>query len=270
MEKLRACVLQVDGVNCDEETAYAWEAWQEGGGKSDLVHVNDFLHTRTKRLAEYKALLLSGGFSYGDYLKAGTVYGQELVIGLGDQLREFVERGGIMLGICNGFQVLVRCGLLPFGKINTPETMDQVDATLISNDVGHFRADWVDLKVEKDGPCKFLGEMPAFVKYMVAHGEGKFYTRPETLAGIEAQKLVAFRYVDMLGIPTQEYPMNPNGSLNAIAGVCDPSGRILGLMPHPERFILKEQYDNWRRGKNIGEPYGLSLFRGMVKYASQL
>jgi phosphoribosylformylglycinamidine synthase subunit PurQ / glutaminase len=264
-ERPRACVLQVDGVNCDRETA---DAWKLAGGEPEFVHINDFLLTPTKRLKDYQALLLSGGFSYGDYLKAGTVFGQELIIGLGDQLREFVHKGGMTLGICNGFQVLVRCGMLPKGRINTPDTMNQVDATLINNSVGHFRADWVNMVVEKDTPCEFLRAMPNRVKYMVAHGEGRFHATSDVLSEIEAQKLVAFRYVDRLGAHTMEYPMNPNNSINAIAGVCDPSGRILGLMPHPERFVLKEQYDNWRR-EDLGKPHGLVLFEAMVKYARE-
>ncbi len=267
MERPRACVLQTDGINCDEETAYAWE---KAGGVSSFVHVNDLLYGR-ERLKDYQAVLWSGGFSHGDYLKAGVVWGQEMVIGLRDQLKDFVENEkGVMLGICNGFQALTRCGLLPWGKVNTPETIHKINATLVSNDVNHFRSDWVDLRVEKDSPCKFLDEMPNYVKYMVAHGEGKFYARPEMLQQIESQGLVVFRYIDKVGSFAKAYPDNPNGSLNSIAGICDPTGRILGLMPHPERFVDVYQYDNWRRDKSIGEPHGLLLMRGIVKAASQI
>lgn len=263
MERPRACVLKTDGINCEKETASAWEL---AGGAAKIVHMNDLLWGKD-RLTNYQACLWPGGFAHGDYLKAGVVLGQEIIVDLGDQLRDFVKNKGIILGICNGFQGLTRCGLLPYGKINTPETAGEIDATLIGNDVGHFRADLVDLKVERGTPCEFIANLPDQVKYMVAHGEGKFYAPPKTIATLETENLVVFRYVDRLGNLTQEYPQNPNGALNAIAGICDPSGRILGLMPHPERFVLKHQYDNWRRDKNIGKPHGLPLFEGMVSYA---
>mgnify|MGYP001588523909 CR=1 FL=1 len=158
--------------------------------------------------------------------------------------------------------MLIRTGLLPFGELG------KIQSALDVNDVGHFECRWVNLKVEEN-PCVFLEGMGGeIVNFQVAHREGKFTAETQVLRRIEDQKLVVFRYCDVMGNPTQEYPQNPNGSLNAIAGICDPSGRILGLMPHPERFIRKTQHPNWRRMPDL-EPQGLQIFEKMVKYASQ-
>lgn len=264
MERPRACIVWVGGTNCHEETAHAFTI---SGGDAEKVTTNQLLWGE-KKLEDYQILVLSGGFSYRDDIRSGAVQSHELVVGLQQPLEDFVnKRRGHVVGICNGFQVLEACGLLPFGKVNSPTTMDQVDAALVNNDVGHFRCDWVNLTVRKDGPFKFIDEMPDSAKCMVAHGEGKFYTPSPTLEQIEAQKLVLFRYADRLGNPTQEYPANPNGSLNAIAGICDPSGRIIGLMPHFERFVYWSQYVNHRREPKNGEPHGLIFFKSIVQAA---
>src|SRR5579884_2723875 len=259
-EKLKpsVCVIKTDGTNCDQETMYAFEL---AGASSKLVHMNELIKGDTK-LCDYQILAYSGGFSHGDDIASGKVLAVDIMSNLGDQMYEFKEqKKGLILGVCNGFQVLVRTGLLPFGKLG------EMSATLTHNDVGHFRCDWTQLKVEKSAN-PMLAALPEIVTYQVAHGEGKCYTNERVLENIEGEGLVAFRYVDRLGNPTQEYDANPNGSLNAIAGLTDPSGRILGLMPHPERFVKVTQYPNWRREPNI-EPQGLPLFKGMVDYARQ-
>lgn len=261
------CVLQVEGTNCDRETA---DAFKKAEGNPCIVHLNE-IKKREQRLGDYKILALPGGFAHGDYGNgAGRILGLYLTEYLKDQILEFREKGGLVLGICNGFQVLVRTGLLPFGK------MGDVEVTLDKNNVGHFRCSWVHLKVEKKNPCVFLDGLDPMVYYQVAHGEGKFYTppeRPEVLQRIENESLVVFRYADALGNPAQEYPKNPNSSVNAIAGICDPSGKILGLMPHPERAVEETQYPNWRRQRILGrpiQPQGLPLFQKMVSYAAQM
>ncbi|MBI4036945.1 phosphoribosylformylglycinamidine synthase I [Candidatus Daviesbacteria bacterium] len=262
MERPRVCVLKTDGINCDGELAYSFEL---AGGKPQHVHINELI-TKEARLSDYQILAIPGGFSYGDDIASGRVLANELTSRLRDEVHEFVEtKRGLVLGICNGFQVLVRTGLLPNRRfINT---LDDMDATLDFNNSGHFECRWVNLAVEDSG-CEFTKGMDQVVSIQVAHGEGNFYVKPETLRDIEDKKLVAFRYCDVLGNSTQEYPLNPNGSINAIAGITDITGRILGLMPHPERFVLKTQHPNWRR-MEISKPQGLPLFEGMVSYAKR-
>jgi len=254
------CILKTDGINCDEETAHAFNI---AGGRSRTVHVNE-LREGEDNLNKYQILAIPGGFSYGDDIASGKVLSVELNTYLGDQLDDFIHRNhGLVLGICNGFQVLVRTGLLPFG------TMGEMDATLTHNESGHFESRWINLVIEDDNACVFMEGMNGTVNYQVAHGEGRFYAPESELERIENEKLVVMRYCTPTGEPTQDYPLNPNGSLHAIAGITDPSGRILGLMPHPERFVQKTHHPNWRRNPDI-QPQGLPLFEQMVQYAEQM
>lgn len=145
-----------------------------------------------------------------------------------------------------------------------------MEVTLTNNDSGKFECRWINLQIEKDNNCVFLKNLEGKnVSYQVAHGEGKFFTFPEMLGEVEKNKQVALRYVDLKGNPTQQYPDNPNGALNAIAGICDTTGRILGLMPHPERFVKIEQHPNWRRSK-ISNPQGLPIFENMINYVKNV
>ncbi len=266
MEKLKpnVCILKADGINCDEELAHAYNI-ESVGGNAKIVHINE-LKNKERTLSKYQILAIPGGFSYGDDIAAGKILAIELNAYLADEMNEFVQRQkGLILGICNGFQVLTRTGLLPFG------TIDAMKATLANNESGHFDCRWINLKAEQNSKCVFLdglGEQMQ-LQYTVAHGEGKFYAKPHSLSKIENDGLVVFRYCDVAGNPTQEYPTNPNGSLNAIAGICDPSGHILGLMPHPERFVRREQHPNFRRDQTI-QPHGLPLFEKMVSYVKEM
>lgn len=252
----RVAILKTDGINCDEETANAFET---AGGQAEIVHVNQF-RSKEDSLKNYQILTIPGGFSYGDDVFSGKILALELNSFLEDEIREFVyTKESLILGICNGFQVLVRTGLLPFGEIG------QMKATLAHNESGHFECRWVNLNVETGSACSFLAGMDDFVSYQVAHGEGKFYAQPDVIEKIETDNLVVFRYANSLNNPTQDYPSNPNGSINAIAGVCDPTGRVLGLMPHPERFVRQYQYPNWRQ-KRDHIPQGLQFFEKLVDY----
>ncbi len=256
--KPNVLVLKTDGINRDEEMAFAFEL---AGGKSKIVHVNE-LRSKQDSLKNYQILAIPGGFSYGDDVVSGKVLALELTSFLEAELQKFIKRKNtLIIGICNGFQVLVRTGLLPFGKIGT------MQATLTNNDSGHFECRWVPLKMEEKTRCVFLnGDLKGkILNYPVAHGEGKFFTTKDVLSEIEKKQLVAFRYVDEKGKPTQEYPQNPNGSLNAIVGICDTTGRILGMMPHPECFVRIEQHPNWRRTK-IDKPHGLPIFENMINF----
>jgi phosphoribosylformylglycinamidine synthase len=258
--KVPVAVIKADGINCDNELAFAFKL---AGGAPEIIHIND-LRNKRKNLANYKILAIPGGFSYGDDIVSGKILALELTSFLSDEIKKFIDRPDtLVIGICNGFQVLVRTGLLPFRNIG------QMDATLANNDSGHFECRWVSLKVDGKTKCLFLKNLAGqIVTYQVAHGEGKFYTDNNLLDLIENEHLVGLRYVNGNGEPTSKYPYNPNGSLNAIAGVTDPTGRILGLMPHPERFVLAEQYPNWHRQKI--RPQGFPIFENMVKISNQI
>ena len=257
MIKSKALVLKTDGVNRDEDMAFAFEL---AGADAKIVHIND-LRSKKEKLSNYQILGVPGGFAYGDDIVSGKILATELVSFLSDELKKFIQRKDTaVLGVCNGFQVLVRTGLVPFRNIGG------MDATLINNDSGHFECRWIKLKVEENSKSKFLSGMEDEIIWCpVAHGEGKFFAESSILNKIEKDNLVAFRYVDGKGKVTQQYPDNPNGALNAIAGVTDETGRVLGLMPHPECFVRIEQHPNWRRG-NIKKPQGLPLFLNMVKF----
>lgn len=259
--KPKVLVLKADGINCDAELAHAFKV---AGADPKIVHVSE-LRDKKENLKNYKMLAVPGGFSYGDDIVSGKILAIELTSFLAEELKMFTARKDTLtIGICNGFQVLIRTGILPFGKIG------EMDATLINNDSGHFECRWINLKIDEKTSCLFLqGLKGAEVTYQVAHGEGKFYTSQKNLTKVEQDNLVGLRYVGLDGNPTQIYPANPNGSLHAIAGVTDPSGRTFGLMPHPERFVTIVQYPNWRRGKIINAQ-GLPIFKNMVDVSRNL
>ena len=262
MIKPRICILRTDGTNCDEELFYAFGKF---GAAPEYVQVNQ-LRSRDKRLRDYRILALPGGFSYGDDIASGKVLAIELISFLKDELSEFIAKKGLILGVCNGFQTLVRTGLLPFNNLG------KMDATLVQNESGHFECRWVKIIIE-DSRCLFLKGSNQILDIAVNHGEGKFFAPDTTIRKIENRNLVVFRYINENGKQTQDYPQNPNGSLNAIAGVTDPSGRILGLMPHPEKFVDITQHPNWRRlSKSASwrtKPHGALIFENMIRFAKQ-
>ena len=256
--KPKAIILKANGINRDFELADAFEL---AGGQADIVHVNT-LRENKRMLKQYQMIALPGGFSYGDDVVSGKIHAVELTSFFQESLQEFIDRKDtLMIGICNGFQALIRTGLLPF------RTIGNMQATLSNNESGHFECRWIRMEIQKGSKSIFMKDHE-IVTYPIAHGEGRFFTDPETLTKVEKEKLVVFRYVDDTNKPTMKYPENPNGSLNSIAGITDPTGRILGLMPHPECFTRIEQHPNWRRG-DAKAPQGLQLFKNMVDYAKQ-
>ena len=259
--KPKVLVLKADGTNRDEEMAYAFKL---AGAEPEIVHVN-ILRNGMKKMSDYQILALPGGFAYGDDIVSGKILAIELTSFLKKEMLNFIQRKDTaIIGVCNGFQVLVRTGLLPFRK------MGEMDATLTNNDSGHFECRWIKVKANEKNQSPFLEDMRDEIIWLpVAHGEGKFLTDKETLKKVEENNLVAFRYVDDNGNPTQDYPANPNGSLNAIVGVTDTTGRILGMMPHPECFIRVQQHPNWRRG-SVKNPQGLPLFENIVKFVKRV
>lgn len=256
--KPKVCILKADGINCDEELFYAFGKY---GGSCEYVHVNE-LRSKTRELKNYQILAIPGGFAYGDDVVSGKILAVELISFLKDQISEFVNKIGLVIGICNGFQVLVRTGLLPFNHLG------KMNATLAQNASGHFECRFVKIKIE-DSKAIFLAPyIGQIMDIAVNHGEGRFYALSRQLQKIEKEKLVFCRYVDNTGKSTQKYPANPNGSINDIAGVTDPTGHILGLMPHPEKIVEITQHPNWRRG-NV-QAKGGYIFEGMIKFSRQL
>lgn len=253
MASPRALILRAPGTNCDEETAAAWE---KAGAVVETWHIGRVFES-PESLHDFGALTIPGGFSYGDDLGAGRILAIQLDA-LGDVLARFRDRGGLILGVCNGFQVLVRAGLLPGGEVGP--------ATLARNESGHFEGRWTRLAPDPNRrACPFVDGLEGVLEMPAAHGEGRFLTStPGDLALLEAAGQVVLRYVDEKDQPTQEYPANPNGSPGAVAGLCDPTGRIFGLMPHPERFIEPVQHPRWTREGLRTEGDGLRIFRNAV------
>jgi phosphoribosylformylglycinamidine synthase I len=253
MNKVNVLVLRAPGTNCDGETAFAF---QQAGAVSSLCHINQLIR-RERRLSDYQILVFPGGFSYGDDIAAGKVQALELKVKLGEDIRQFVASGGLILGICNGFQVLAKASILPdINQQNAPPL------TLAANDSGKFECRWAHLSVARKSPCVFTQGIDSL--YLpVAHGEGKVVTDMRGLREINA----VVYYTDELGNAEAGYPHNPNGSMNNIAGVCDPTGRIFALMPHPERHIRFTQHPQWTRKKPRESGDGFAIFENAVKWA---
>jgi len=245
----KVLVLRTAGTNCDKESAYAFET---AGAQVELRHINYLKQHRS--FADYQIICFPGGFSYGDNLGAGKILALELDLWLKDSLKAFAAKGGLAIGICNGFQIMVKTGLLP-------DVDFKQKVTLTDNDSARFEARWVYLKVS--GKSVWLKGLPPVISLPIAHGEGKFYADKYILDKIEADSSVVLRYVDADG-KSGVYPVNPNGALNSIAGITDSTGRIFGLMPHPERFMFKEQWPYFRTKEMV--PYGAQIFKNAVEY----
>jgi phosphoribosylformylglycinamidine synthase subunit PurQ / glutaminase len=262
-KEVKVLVLRTAGTNCDAETVFAFKSF---GAQVDRVHINR-LFTQDVRLNDYHILAIPGGFTYGDDIESGRILANELRLKLGPDIGRFIADGKLIIGICNGFQVLVKSGILPGpskGNNDDKETLLR-KATLTNNDSGKFEDRWAYLKVE--GQSVWTKGLDRIVYYPVAHAEGKFVVRDqEALAEIKTNGQVAFRYCNAQGKKTS-YPGNPNGSVEDIAGITDPTGRILGLMPHPERHFLFVQHPSWTRLKHNGRyGQGAKIFENGVNY----
>jgi phosphoribosylformylglycinamidine synthase len=260
----RVLILRAPGTNCDVETAWAFE---EAGAVADRLHINRLLE-QPKRFADYQILCIPGGFCYGDDIAAGKILANQLRNHLADSLRQFVDDGKLVLGICNGFQVLIKAGQL------LDEDEQGPVATLTWNDCGKFTCRWVDLRVEPAN-CVFLAGISS-MSLPVAHAEGRFVVRDAMVyAKLQHAGRPVMRYAAPSGFSDGqsgrlEFPANPNGSVGDVAGVCNATGRVLGLMPHPERHIVRTQHPQWtRRSQGSDLPGdGLAIFMNAVKYFS--
>lgn len=271
--KPRALIITGDGLNCEEETAWAFRLAE---AEPCLVHITDLLD-RQARLDDYQILAFIGGFSNGDHLGAGTVQASRFRHGLREDLERFIDAGKPVIGICNGFQTLVKMGVLPDagGEAGPRGERFRRTATIMENDSGRFEDRWVHLLVDPASPCVWTRGLERLF-LPVRHGEGKFTAAdPGLVARLESGGRVVLRYCDPTGRrPTMDYPWNPNGSAGAIAGICDRTGTIFGLMPHPEAFLYPFNHPGWTRAAALGRPLpaegeGVALFRGGVRHARQ-
>ncbi len=270
MVKPKVCVLRTAGTNCDQETAAAFKL---AGADMELLHINRLV-SGARTLDDFHILALPGGFSYGDDIASGKIFANELRFKLADSLRKFIDDGKLIIGICNGFQILVKSGLLP------GSTELKQDTSLIINDSGKFEDRWVYLR--PSGRCIWTKGLKKIIYLPVAHGEGKFVARDKkVLNRLKKNKQIVFQYCDAQGKLTG-YPDNPNGSTENIAGICDETGRIIGLMPHPERHLFSAQHPrNWNLKARAGDglwlcqedgkplPPGLQIFKNGVKYVRE-
>jgi phosphoribosylformylglycinamidine synthase len=247
-------VIRTAGTNCDEESAVALRM---AGADVTVEHINQL--KKHADLSQYRILAVPGGFSYGDDIAAGKVFSLEIKLNFKEAIAAFIKNGGLVIGICNGFQVLAKTGLLPDADFTQR-------VTLMHNDCGKYQDRHVYLQLNKQGKGAkiWFNGLPDVIAMPMAHGEGKFFCDDATLARVEKDQLVAFRYCDKGGNPATEFPANPNGSLNSIAGIFDTTGQVMGLMPHPERIMFKEQSLFWQEGT---EPaLGLEIFKSAVRY----
>jgi phosphoribosylformylglycinamidine synthase len=263
MKQVKVFILRAPGTNCDMETG---GAFQKAGALSDAFHINEWI-SNPSLIHQYQVLALPGGFSYGDDIGSGTVLGNEITRRLIGEISRFIEDGKLILGICNGFQVLVKTGFLP-GLSGDPKKPTR-QASLFTNDSARYEDRWVYLRKYSD-KCVFTKNFPQETVYLpVAHGEGKFITEDkETLGKIIANDQVVFRYCDAKGKPTHRYPLNPNGAMDNIAAICDTTGRIMGMMPHPERFQEITNHPRWTREKPAF-PHGMLIFQNAVEYVKE-
>ncbi|MCP4680935.1 MAG: phosphoribosylformylglycinamidine synthase subunit PurQ [Desulfobacterales bacterium] len=273
MTKIKALILTGYGLNCDYETDFSLKL---AGAQSRRVHINELISNKGDnkniRLEDFHILVFGGGFSWADDHGAGVLMAAKLKHHLGEQIERFIEADKLVLGICNGFQVLVNLGLLPGFDGQYRERR----VALTYNDSGNFIDTWVDLKAVPESPCVFTKGISS-LQLPVRHGEGKFYAAKEIIDRLVENKQIVLQYADKNGDRANgEWPLNPNGSLRDIAGICDPGGRIFGLMPHPEAFNHFTNHPDWgrkketlmRQGKALisEEGEGIRIFRNAVGY----
>jgi phosphoribosylformylglycinamidine synthase I len=270
---VKALVLTGYGLNCDYETDHALKA---AGAESHRIHINELVMGKklgtAAELDDFHILVFGGGFSWGDDHGAGVLLASKMKSNLGEDIERFIDQGKLIIGICNGFQAIVNLGLLPGFDGNYHERR----AAIIYNDSGNFIDTWVNLRVNPDSPC-ILTRGLSSIELPVRHGEGKFYTSEDDIDRLFANNQIVVQYADNQGREAGlQWPLNPNGSLRDIAGICDSTGRIFGIMPHPEAFHHFTNHPDWtrrkealsRRGKSLQseEGEGLRIFKNAVDY----
>lgn len=263
-ENVKALVITGFGLNCEKETSAAFEMC---GAKAYQVHLNDLLAGKDN-INNYHILAFIGGFSFGDHIGSGTVFANKVKFKLKEDLAKFIDSGKLVIGICNGFQTLTRLGLAPalFGK------RFEQQVALAHNDSGVFRDDWINMVANGTSSCVFTKGIKT-IRMPIRHGEGKFVADPEIIAEIEKNNQVVLRYAAADGSKANGFPENPNGSINDIAGICDTTGRVFGLMPHPEAFLSPYNAPDWQKQQIEGTlpafGEGRMIFENAVRYIAE-
>ena len=267
-KKVKSIVITGNGTNCEMETAHACKL--AGSDEVDIVHISELLHGE-KRLDDYHFLNLAGGFLDGDDLGSAKAGANRILNAkitgesekLYDQLIRFINEGKLVLGVCNGFQLMVKLGLLP----GLDGDYSNQTATLTFNDSGKFEDRWVYLKINSDSPCVFTRDLEG-IYLPIRHGEGKFITKNEdALERLHKDNLIVTEYSNEdYKDATMNYPQNPNGSVDGIAGICNETGRLFGLMPHPEAYLHYTNHPRWTREKLPEEGMGLSIFKNAIDF----
>ena len=267
MAKPLTLVLTGYGINCEEETAFAFE---KTGSVARIIHINDLIENR-KLLDGCNIMVFPGGFSYGDDTGSGKALANRIKNNLIDEIKKFIERDTLMLGICNGFQVLTNLGVVP--SIN--EFTGNAEVSLEHNKSFRYQCRWVDLAINPLSPSVFTKGIEK-MHVPVAHGEGNFYAPADVMEQIESYNLAVMKYIKPDGSAASlEFPYNPNGAMNDIASICSLNGRIMGMMPHPERGMFFTQRNDWtylkekykREGRDIPEfSDGIKIFENAVNY----
>ncbi|UCH88011.1 MAG: phosphoribosylformylglycinamidine synthase subunit PurQ [Thermoplasmata archaeon] len=282
LEDIRVCILRIEGTNCEDELHWAFKAL---GAQPELVHLKQLLgvdvkSTEKRNLGDYQILMFPGGFSAGDYIRAGAIWAARIKASLGSELNEFASNGYAIGGICNGFQVLTELGLLPAFDNKMTE---RPEAALSVNDSGRFECRPSLLKYVNRGNCAFTTKIPAGKISIMpsAHAEGKFLvkegTQAELYKKLEENDQIVFKYVNEEGDETAPYPYNPNGSIYNIAGICNPEGNVFGMMPHPERVLDITNHHDWYRNTyklELSKPEslhgdGVVVFQSVLDYIQQ-
>ncbi len=250
---MRVAILQIEGTNCEEES---YNAFKELGQEVEYLHLN-LLKKGKKSLEDYNLLFIPGGFSAGDYVRAGAIFAARLKAIAWKDLKEFVDEGKIIMGVCNGFQVLIELGLLP----GTDGISDVPQAALTVNDSNKFECRWTYLKRENESI--FTKDVPSIISLPVAHAEGKFVTSSKILEEMKENEQIVFKYVNPNG-EKADYPWNPNGSIEDIAAITNSHGNVFGIMPHPERAFFPYQHPDWmRREREYGDGY--HIFKSVIQ-----
>ncbi len=272
MKKPSIAIITGYGINSDNELA---QSFRLAGGDPRRVHINDLIAGKPS-LSEFDIIAVPGGFSFGDHIASGRVFANKLKHSLADDLRKAVDRKIPMIGICNGFQVLVKLGILPGGQTptglaaTTAEASFTQNATLTYNDSGRFEDRWCHLASDSASKCIWTRGIDR-IYLPIRHGEGKFIPRDaETLAALKSNGQISLRYCTATGgvpgVSEAAYPINPNGSVDHIAGVCSQDGLRFGLMPHPEAHMLATNHPQWQKLGLKGEGEGIRIFRNAVEY----
>jgi phosphoribosylformylglycinamidine synthase len=262
--RVRVLVLTGYGLNCEAETAAGFRAL---GAEVQLAHVADVIAREGEDLDRCHMLAFIGGFSFGDHVASGRVYANRLRYRLGDALARFVDRGGLAIGMCNGFQTMVKLGILPALGRGPGDEIAAQQVSLISNDRRGYRDAWVTMVGDAESPCVFTRGVER-IECPSRHAEGRLVFGSLASAERLAQShLVPLRYADATGAPTEAWPHNPNGSPGGAAGLCDESGRIFGLMPHPEAFLYPENHPRWRTGGAPEHGAGMQILANGVRAA---